>query len=659
MTRFAPIAAILLLLGLLAPAAANAALPVDKLATWFFTSPRLSGVEISPSGTHVAALYSEQGKELIVVRELDGGAAVPLVTLPDPEARLRWLSWANDERILFSVEEPMPSRAPPRPRRTRLYGINKDGSGHLHLAKNWNKSLLMGRGSFQFEDTILDMLDDAPNHVLIQIRKPTENYPGAYRLDVRSGGLDPVVGELEGVRSWHADHSGVIRAGTGYLHKKMRLFARPTAEAEFIELSASGLFDERGLTFEGFGFDPNVLYVSRYKNGFSALYEYDLATQSLGEELFAMEGFDVPGRLEFSEQSKKLTAAVYLTEGWSRHFFDDEARSSQEALDRALPRSYNRIVSETADRHQAVVMASGDTLPPTYYLFDRKAKKLTFLFSTLPALGAVDLAPMKAVSYAARDGMTIPAFLTLPSDHPDGQNLPLVVYPHGGPSARDVWGWDATTQYLAALGFAVLQPNFRGSTGYGSAHWTAGLQEWGLAMQDDVSDGVKWLVETGVVDPKRVCIFGSSYGGYTALMGLVRTPELFRCAASYAGPSDLVMMLNHDKGYIFSEVNVPTVGSTSQDRARLKDNSPLQNIEKFRAPVLLAHGEDDERVHVAHSEKLAKALDKAGKPVEMILLEDEAHSFRDEGNRIGFFRALGEFLLEHTAAAGDRVAESP
>ena len=244
--------------------------------------------------------------------------------------------------------------------------------------------------------------------------------------------------------------------------------------------------------------------------------------------------------------------------------------------------------------------------------------------------------------------MIVPAYLTRPEGS-DGRGLPLVVMPHGGPSARDVWGWDPPVQFLASLGFAVLQPNFRGSTGYGSSHWSAGLQEWGLAMQDDITDGVRWLIESGTADPDRICIFGASYGGYAALMGLVKTPELYRCAASYAGPTDLVMMLNHDKGYIFSEINVPFVGSTLKDRARLRDNSPLERVASFRSPVLLGHGEDDERVHVAHSQKLAKALAAAGKPVELIVLENEAHAFRAEEGRIRFFAELGRFLLEHTA----------
>ena len=636
-----------------APLAAQLPYPPERLAQWFFQSPRLSRPQISPSGTHIAALYSQDGNEMLVVRAIGGGDAVPLVSLPDPEARFRWLRWANDDRILFSVEELAPSRQPPKGLRTRLYGIDRDGSRHLHMAKNWGKSILVGRGDFQYEDQILDMLEDDPRHVLISIRKPTEAYPAVYRMDVRNGGLRRLVELVEGVSYWHTDHQGTVRAGTGYRYGKWRLFARPSATEDFVELAEYDYLEGDGIFFEGFSFDPKTLYVSTRKGDTTALYEYDLTTRSLGRELFSMPGFDVPSWLEFSEERKVLTAAGYVSDRRGRHFFDEAAERRQGALNRALPGTFNEIVSESLDRKTVLVRARGDRKPPAYYLYRPDDKELSFLFSEAPAVAGLDLVPMEAVSYEARDGLRIPAYLTRPKGGGES-GLPLVVVPHGGPSARDEWDWDASVQYLAALGFAVLQPNFRGSTGYGGAHWSAGLQEWGLAMQDDVTDGVRWLIDAGTVDPDRICIYGGSYGGYTALMGLVKTPELFRCAASYAGPTDLVMMLNHDRGYLFSEVNVPTVGSSTKDRARLRDNSPLQNVDKLRSPILLGHGEDDERVHVAHATKLAGALEKAGRPVELVVLENERHAFRAEEGRIHFYRQLGRFLLEHTAPRSER-----
>lgn len=622
--------------------------PVRALAERFFRSPSFSGLELSPDGSKVAALLSRGGEEMIVVRDLRGGDALPIVGLPDPQARFRWLQWANDTRLLYAVEEPLQGRfAPPRPRRTRLYAIDSDGTGFEHLARNWGKFLLLGRGEFQFEDGLIDILEDDPQHVLMSIRTPTEVYPGVYRMNVTGGGLDRVESPLDGVLAWFTDSSGTVRAGYGYEHKKYRLVARSHGDGKLDKVAEFGREDD-WLHFEGFAAEPTKIYVSKAgADGYGALYEYDLTTRAIGPQLFSAPGFDVPSWLEYAGEPRRLAAIGYVAEGLARHVVDAEAAALQAALDQSLPGTFNRIVSESRDRSLAVVRASSDTAPPIYHLFDRPARRLTHLASSLGELEGVELSPMEAVEYPAADGMTIPAYLTLPRGAPR-QGLPALIYPHGGPSARDHRSFDATVQYFAALGFAVLQPNFRGSTGLGDAHERAGLRQWGLAMQDDITDGVRWLIASGVADPRRICIYGASYGGYAALMGLVKTPDLFRCAASYAGPTDLVMMLNDDKGYLFSEVNVPLVGSSTKDREQLRATSPLQNVEKIRAPVFLAHGEDDERVNVSHSTRLAKQLEKAGKPVELMVFEDLAHSFRDEKDRIELFTRLGEFLLANT-----------
>jgi dipeptidyl aminopeptidase/acylaminoacyl peptidase len=625
-----------------------------RLAEEFFHNPFLANVEVSPDGSRIAALLSSGGQERIVVRDLSGGPARPIVGLPDPEARFRWLRWANDTRLLYSVEEPLALRGPPpRPRRTRLYAIDSDGSNQEHLAKNWARFLLIGRGEFQFEDWLVDMLEDDPRHVLMAIRKPVDQYPGVYELEVNGGGLKPIVLERDGVVVWHADHHGVVRAGYGYQHEKYVVVARRNGEDDFVELAEYGHGDD-WLQFEGFAADRDRIYVSKSTDeGYSALYEYDLKANAIGREVLAVPGYDVPSWLRFSDTPRELAVIGYVAEGRERHFLDEGAGSSQEALDRALPGTFNRIVSESRDRSVAIVHASSDTSAPSHYVYRPEEEHLTYLAATYPALEKAQLSAMEAVTYEARDGRTIPGFLTRPKGA--AGELPAVIYPHGGPSARDLRGFDPVVQYFAALGFAVLQPNFRGSTGLGDDHQSAGDRQWGLAMQDDITDGARWLVESGIADAGRVCIFGTSYGGYAALMALVKTPELFRCGASYAGPTDLVMMLNHDKGYQFSDLNVPTVGSSSKDRARLRETSPLENVDKIRAPVFLAHGEDDSRVHVSHSQKLAKLLNKAGKPVELMILEHEAHSIRGEAYRIELYARLGEFLLANTAPRADRT----
>ena len=272
---------------------------------------------------------------------------------------------------------------------------------------------------------------------------------------------------------------------------------------------------------------------------------------------------------------------------------------------------------------------------------------MDFLFAAFPTLDAASLAPMKAVRYKARDGLEIQAYLTLPRG---GQtNLPTIVMPHGGPTARDIWGWDAEAQFLASRGFAVFQPNFRGSSGFGREHERKGYRQWGRAMQDDISDGVAWLVEQGIADRDRVGIYGASYGGYAALQGLVTTPELYRAGASFAGVSDMIEWLDDVEHYRFSDFNKPVHGDSSDDRDQLEATSPARHAERVRAPVLLAHGEDDPVVGVEQSRAMEDALEDAGKTVEAYYYPDEVHGFINERNRIDFHEKLAAFFQRHLA----------
>jgi dipeptidyl aminopeptidase/acylaminoacyl peptidase len=298
---------------------------------------------------------------------------------------------------------------------------------------------------------------------------------------------------------------------------------------------------------------------------------------------------------------------------------------------------------------------------PATYLFYREQRRLHFLFDAYPQIEPRALSPMQSVSFKARDGLDIHGYLTLPSGGPQ-RNLPAIVYPHGGPSARDVWGYDPTVQFLASRGFAVFQPNFRGSAGYGAKHREAGHRQWGLSMQDDLTDAARWLIEQGIADPQRVGIYGGSYGGYAARMGLVKAPELFRAGATFAGVTDLPMLVDDDSGYDLEEVNKPILGGGWGDRGRLARLSLTRNVEHIRAPWLIAHGTEDWRVHVRQAEALADALRDAGKPVELYLYDREVHGFIDERNQIDFHEKLSAFFERHLGPAGpsgERDAAGP
>lgn len=284
---------------------------------------------------------------------------------------------------------------------------------------------------------------------------------------------------------------------------------------------------------------------------------------------------------------------------------------------------------------------------------------MTKLLSKYPALEGVELAEPRAIHYLARDGRKIHGYLTLPPGS-SGENLPAVLLPHGGPWIRDRLEFNREVLFLASRGYAVLQMNFRGSSGYGNEHMSAGYKRYGLEMQDDITDGAAWLVEQGIADPKRIGIFGASYGGYAALMAAVKTPEVFRCAAGYAGVYDLRAEVKHDSRYLGGDMQKEFMGDDSK---LLKAASPIYGVDQIRIPILLGHGVDDPNVHVSQSKKMAKALEKADKQVELVLYKDEIHGYALGSTAIDFASRLERFFAQHLAAepaTGEEVtAEAP
>jgi dipeptidyl aminopeptidase/acylaminoacyl peptidase len=316
-------------------------------------------------------------------------------------------------------------------------------------------------------------------------------------------------------------------------------------------------------------------------------------------------------------------------------------------------------VSASEDGRFVLFRVRSDVQASSYYAYDREQKALSHLVDQHPELPAERMSPMQSIAYTARDGLRISGYLTLPNGR-GGKNLPAIVLPHGGPFARDVRDWNAEVQFLASRGFAVLQPNFRGSSGFGRAFERSGYRQWGLAMQDDISDGVKWLVEQGIADPDRIGIYGASYGGYAALVGGTKTASLYRAAAAYAPVVDLELMIDDEasyRGYVpYAETQI---GGELGDKERLRANSPLRLAEQAGVPILLGHGDEDDVVDVHHSRKMAAALRKAGKPFEYLEFPHEIHGFLLESNRIRWYEALAAFFEKHlaqraanTAAAG-------
>jgi len=278
----------------------------------------------------------------------------------------------------------------------------------------------------------------------------------------------------------------------------------------------------------------------------------------------------------------------------------------------------------------------------------RHRKKIELLTELAPWLKATELAEMKPIQYTSRDGMTISGYLTLPRGK-EIKNLPVIVNPHGGPWARDFWRFNPEVQFLASRGYAILQMNFRGSTGYGRRHFTASFKQWGLKMQDDITDGAQWLIDMGIANPKKICIYGGSYGGYATLMGLVKTPDLYACGVDYVGVSNLFTFLKTIPPYWKLEMEKMSVmlGDPVRDEAQFKMTSPALNVDQIKAPLFIAQGAKDPRVNKAESDQIVEALKKKGIEVPYLVKDDEGHGFHNEENRFDFYTAMEKFLAQH------------
>jgi dipeptidyl aminopeptidase/acylaminoacyl peptidase len=361
--------------------------------------------------------------------------------------------------------------------------------------------------------------------------------------------------------------------------------------------------------------------------------------------LFADPRYDLSAALT-DEWTGRVIGAAYTADKHEYVYFDPARAALQRGIEAVFPGKDAHAVSVTQDGSKAIVAVEAPDLPRTYYFLDRDSHVATKVASQYPALRAADLGTMRPYPYKARDGLDIPAYLTLPPGKA-AKNLPVVVLPHGGPDARDAIGFDWWAQFLANRGYAVFQPNYRGSKGYGRAFTDAGLHQWGLKMQDDVTDGVKRLIADGIADPRRICIVGASYGGYVALAGATFTPGLYACAVSIGGVSDLNRMVVHQAA-LYGRRSGPV--SFWQSRIgvsgdpQLDATSPALHADKVRIPVLLMHGRRDTTVAFAQSEEERDALARAGRSADLVAFDGDDHYMTLAGTRIAMLKALEDFL---------------
>jgi dipeptidyl aminopeptidase/acylaminoacyl peptidase len=601
-------------------------IPVEE----FFRKPERTVVRLSPGGTHLGWLAPWERRLNVHVRDLRTGfeRRVTHATARDVPG---WF-WASDDRLVYARDSGGDENY-------RLYAVKADGSGAIDLTP--------------FDGVkcdLVDDLDDEPDQVLFQMNRRDRRVFDAWRADVATGEIRLVAENPGNVRRWITDGSGRIRAAAATDGVSTSLLYRET-EADPWRTVATHDFRDR-LSPLRFTFDDRRLVVSsNVGRDRAAIFEYDPASAEHGAVIFEHPEVDVTG-IAVSRQRQVLTAVSWETDRPEWHFLDEERHAQQEYLDAKLPGRLNRLRSHSRDETRWVVQSDGDRTQGSYHLLTWEEhgarRELTPLFDANPWLAEDDLSPMRPISYQSRDGLKIHGYLTVPAGV-EPKNLPLVLNPHGGPWYRDSWGFNPEIQFLANRGAAVLQVNYRGSTGYGKAFWEASFGQWGLAMQDDLTDAVRWAVEQGIADPARVAIYGGSYGGYATLAGVTKEPELFACAVSYCGVSNIFTWLEAFPPYweILRAMIHEMVGDPDRDAERLKATSPLFHVDRIRCPLLVAQGANDPRVRKGESDRIVAALREQGVEVEYLVKDGEGHGFENEENQFDFYRAMERFLARH------------
>jgi dipeptidyl aminopeptidase/acylaminoacyl peptidase len=367
------------------------------------------------------------------------------------------------------------------------------------------------------------------------------------------------------------------------------------------------------------------------------------------EVLYENAEYDV-SRIGFSKKRKVLTSAYYDSWKMERHYFDQEFRELMEKLEKKLGEGKYEIGIYDMNKAEDmfIVGKSSDRARTSYYLYDKNKDELTFIHQVAPWLDENEMAEMKPVTYISRDGLTIHGYLTIPKGM-EGKNLPVVVNPHGGPWYRDSWYFNPEVQFLANRGYAVFQMNFRGSTGYGRQFWEASFKQWGRAMQDDITDGVQWLIDQGIADPEKIAIYGGSYGGYATLSGITKTPDLYAAAVDYVGVSNLFTFMETIPPYWkpYLDMMYEMVGDPVKDSLQMVETSPAFQADKIKTPLFIAQGANDPRVNKAESDQMVEALKARGVEVQYLVKDNEGHGFSNEENRFEFYRAMEAFLAEH------------
>lgn len=599
----------------------------------FFRNSERTGYQLSPDGSYISYMAPYKDRLNVFVRRVDETDEHAIRITNETERSVAGYMWADNQRLLYMKDTAGDENY-------QLYGVHRDGSDdRAYTAFDGVRT------------SLIDDLEEQQGVVMIGMNKRNPEVFDPYRLNIETGELTLLAENPGNIQGWMTDHDGRLRVATAIVDGvNTQILYRDTEDEPFKPVLTTNFRDV--VSFMEFTPDNKEVYAAtNLHRDKTILVRMNPATCEELEVLYENERYDIAS-ISYSRKRKKLLS-VYCTGHKEpvRHYFDAEEEQLRQRIKAHFPNQRYGIADTDKAEENYLIYVGGDRTRGSYWHYNALTDEAKKIADLAPWIKSDEMNAMHPVCYTTRDGLQIEAYLTLPDGlTPDtAKQLPVVVNPHGGPWARDCWGYSSEVQFLSNRGYAVFQMNFRGSTGYGRHFLEASYKQWGLKMQDDITDGVKWLIEKGIANPNRIAIYGGSYGGYATLAGLAFTPDLYACGIDYVGVSNLFTFMQTIPPYWrpMLEMMYEQVGHPEHDADQLAATSPALHADKIKVPLFVAQGANDPRVNKAESDQMVEALRQRGVVIEYMVKDNEGHGFHNQENRFDFYRAMERFLKAH------------
>lgn len=599
----------------------------------FFRNSERTGYQLSPDGSYISYMAPYKDRLNVFVRRVDETDEHAIRITNETERSVAGYMWADNQRLLYMKDTAGDENY-------QLYGVHRDGSDdRAYTAFDGVRT------------SLIDDLEEQQGVVMIGMNKRNPEVFDPYRLNIETGELTLLAENPGNIQGWMTDHDGRLRVATAIVDGvNTQILYRDTEDEPFKPVLTTNFRDV--VSFMEFTPDNKEVYAAtNLHRDKTILVRMNPATCEELEVLYENERYDIAS-ISYSRKRKKLLS-VYCTGHKEpvRHYFDAEEEQLRQRIKAHFPNQRYGIADTDKAEENYLIYVGGDRTRGSYWHYNALTDEAKKIADLAPWIKSDEMNAMHPVCYTTRDGLQIEAYLTLPDGlTPDtAKQLPVVVNPHGGPWARDCWGYSSEVQFLSNRGYAVFQMNFRGSTGYGRHFLEASYKQWGLKMQNDITDGVKWLIEQGIANPNRIAIYGGSYGGYATLAGLTFTPDLYACGIDYVGVSNLFTFMKTIPPYWrpMLEMMYEQVGHPEHDADQLAATSPALHADKIKVPLFVAQGANDPRVNKSESDQMVEALRQRGVVVEYMVKDNEGHGFHNQENRFDFYRAMERFLKAH------------